>query len=43
MQYEAPQVEDYGDLLELTAASGFSGAEDGGLKIDILVHQTSLP
>jgi hypothetical protein len=27
--YEKPQISDYGDLLELTAASGVAGTEDG--------------
>jgi hypothetical protein len=34
--YEKPQVNDYGDLLELTAAQGFVNAEDGGSKL--LIH-----
>ncbi len=29
MDYEKPEVVDYGDLLELTAASGVAGVEDG--------------
>jgi hypothetical protein len=37
--YELPVVEDYGDLLELTAASGFTGPEDGGNKLSI--HHTA--
>jgi hypothetical protein len=36
--YEAPTVEDYGDLLELTAAQGFTGVEDGGSKL--LIHHS---
>lgn len=37
--YELPIVRDYGDLVELTAASGFSGPEDGGNKLSI--HHTA--
>ncbi len=37
--YELPVIEDYGDLVELTAASGFSGPEDGGSKLAI--HHTA--
>lgn len=37
--YEAPVVLDYGDLVELTAASGFAGPEDGGNKLAI--HHTA--
>ncbi|MEX2196016.1 MAG: hypothetical protein WD844_12085 [Thermoleophilaceae bacterium] len=33
--YELPVVKDYGDIVELTAASGFSGPEDGGNKLAI--------
>ena len=37
--YEPPVVRDYGDLVELTAASGFAGPEDGGIKLSI--HHTA--
>lgn len=37
--YEAPTVKDYGDLVEITAASGFGGPEDGGAKLAI--HHTA--
>ena len=33
MAYEAPQIRDYGDLLELTAAAGTLGSEDGAGKV----------
>ena len=33
--YETPVVEDYGDLLELTASTGFTGPEDGGSKLAV--------
>jgi hypothetical protein len=36
MTFEAPQVTDYGTLVELTEASGFVNAEDGGSKL--LIH-----
>lgn len=39
--YEPPVVRDYGDLVELTAASGFIGPEDGGFKLAI--HHTTTP
>jgi hypothetical protein len=29
MDYEKPEVVDFGDLLELTAAAGIVGSEDG--------------
>ena len=32
MSYEQPQISDYGDLLDITAASGAVGAEDGAGK-----------
>jgi hypothetical protein len=35
MSYEAPNVTDYGDLVELTAATGFVSDEDGGSKLGI--------
>ena len=37
--YELPVIEDYGDLVELTAASGLTGTEDGGSKL--LIHHTA--
>jgi hypothetical protein len=42
-QFVAPKVIDYGTLIELTEASGFTDAEDGGSKI--LIHHVppSLP
>ena len=38
-EYEAPIVRDYGSLVELTEATGFTGAEDGGSKL--LIHHTT--
>ena len=32
MSYEDPRVADYGDLLDMTAAAGAVGAEDGAGK-----------
>lgn len=43
MEYEAPVVVDYGDLLELTAATGLFGTEDGGTKILPTHHNTTPP
>lgn len=37
--YETPVVYDYGDLVELTAASSFTGPEDGANKLAI--HHTA--
>lgn len=37
--YEAPAVVDFGDLAELTLASGFTNEEDGGSKL--LIHHVS--
>jgi hypothetical protein len=39
--YETPVVRDYGDLVELTRASGFVCQEDGGSKLTI--HHVSQP
>ena len=39
--FEAPQVTDYGTLLDLTAATGFVAQEDGGSKL--LIHHVSAP
>ncbi len=36
--YEAPTVIDYGNLVELTEASGFTAQEDGGSKL--LIHHS---
>jgi hypothetical protein len=43
MDYEAPEVVDYGDLLELTAAVGLFGTEDGGSKILPTHHNVTPP
>ena len=32
MSYEQPQIRDYGDLLDITAATGSVGGEDGAGK-----------
>lgn len=38
MSYEQPKVTDYGDLLDLTAASGAVGGEDGaGKSVQVVV------
>jgi hypothetical protein len=38
--YERPVIEDLGDIVEITAATAFTGSEDGGSKL--LIHH-SLP
>ena len=38
-EYTAPVITDFGDLLELTQASGFVNEEDGGSKL--LIHHVS--
>lgn len=43
MQYEEPIVVDYGDLLDLTAAVGLFGTEDGGTKILPTHHNLTPP
>ncbi|MEX2196015.1 MAG: hypothetical protein WD844_12080 [Thermoleophilaceae bacterium] len=43
MKYEEPTVADYGDLLDLTAATGLFGSEDGGTKILPNHHNTTPP
>lgn len=43
MQYEEPAVVDYGDLLDLTAATGLFGTEDGGSKVLPNHHGTTPP
>ena len=42
MKYEEPTVADYGDLLELTAATSLFGDEDGASKL-IPMHHTTVP
>lgn len=38
MKYEEPEIRDYGDLFEVTRASGAVGGEDGaGKSIQIVV------
>lgn len=39
--YDVPTVEDLGTLADLTQATGFSGAEDGGAKLAI--HHEATP
>jgi hypothetical protein len=36
--YERPEVLDYGTVVEITEATGFTGAEDGGSKL--LIHHS---
>lgn len=36
--YRPPEVRDYGSLIDLTAAQGLFGAEDGGSKLDPFHH-----
>jgi hypothetical protein len=40
--YEKPVVRDYGDLVQLTAASGYRGPEDGMIKdpLEALPHHS---
>jgi len=33
MEYEKPEIVDFGDLLELTAGGQIGGDEDGGTKV----------
>ena len=45
MKYEEPEIRDYGDLLDVTRASGAVGGEDGAGKsvqvvVDPLVQAT---
>lgn len=37
--YEKPVVRDYGNLADITEATGFTGTEDGGSKLAI--HHSS--
>jgi hypothetical protein len=41
--YTAPVITDYGDLLQITAATGFFGTEDGGTKMLPNHHNPSGP
>lgn len=41
-QFARPEVEDLGDLNDLTEGTALRGAEDGGLKLDPVPHH-SLP
>ena len=43
MQYEEPTVVDYGDLLDLTAATGLFGTEDGASKVIPFHHGATAP
>ena len=36
--YERPEVADYGSVVEMTEATGFTGPEDGGNKL--LIHHS---
>jgi hypothetical protein len=36
--YEHPQVVDYGSVVDITEATGFTGPEDGGNKL--LIHHS---
>ncbi len=42
MTYEAPSVADHGSLLDITAALGINGAEDGASKM-IPIHHVPNP
>ena len=37
-RYEEPEVEDLGEMKDLTQATGFTGIEDGGSKL--LIHHS---
>ncbi len=39
MTYEKPSIADYGNLVELTEATSFTDAEDGGNKL--VIHHTT--
>jgi hypothetical protein len=41
--YEAPEVEDYGPLEDVTRATGLFGAEDGATKAIPFHHNPSTP
>jgi hypothetical protein len=41
--YEPPEVNDHGDLVELTTAIGLTGTEDGASKSLPFHHNLSLP
>jgi hypothetical protein len=43
MRYQKPVLVDYGTLQQVTAATGFTGAEDGGSKLLIHHVQPSAP
>ncbi len=48
MDYNRPTVVDHGDLIDITAATAFTGAEDGAIKIGVGLalipdHEISLP
>jgi hypothetical protein len=43
MAYARPSVRDYGALRDITEATGFFGAEDGGTKLLPNHHVTMLP
>jgi hypothetical protein len=41
--YEPPEVNDHGDLVEMTSAIGLTGTEDGASKTLPFHHNLSLP
>lgn len=42
MQYERPEVADHGNLVEITAALGINGPEDGASKV-VPIHHVPTP
>lgn len=42
-RYERPRVQDYGTVLQMTAAQGLFGSEDGGSKMLPNHHNPSAP
>lgn len=40
MVYEKPRIVDYGELVDLTAATLIAGTEDGASKLDVDNHHS---
>ena len=41
--YEPGTIRDYGSLIELTSADIFQGAEDGAMKLELIIPHHSAP
>jgi hypothetical protein len=42
-EYEKPEMDDFGSLTDVTEAQNFTGPEDGGTKIELVIPHHSGP